>query len=480
MATVLPKELRLAAPPTMPQARTYMFKQQAAQTEAVRCGETFQINIPRLQRSYLTKDSYLKFTVDMSMKPGLDGTDPVYKAYWEKIGVLGLIDRIEVYDYLGSTLLESISGHGQLMGLLYDLSQTIGESETSNSVTLGTYNYYRGQAICDVTPALATDVITNSREYAFPLFSFLGLLSEKFAPLHNGYTIQITLNPQNIACAVGDYSGANIPVQGDGHELSISIRDIYYCCQVLELGPEAESLILSSAGPNPLIVPTKSYRNYVGLVKAAAPTFRLDLNLNVASLTNVMWIMRNADYASPHFKSLTHRVRNYLQSWYFQYGSSILPQTQGIQCRSKNTAKRLQTLNADAATAGNCDHSEAYLELIKARHKFNVPNHWNQITLNHFIHDKDSTTTNPPKQPAILYPGNDSQGMFAAGLDLELVSGRSNELISGMNTNGMNTSIFANFDPIMYANIAEVRVDAWCEYDSFINIAPGIATTVSF
>jgi hypothetical protein len=87
-------------------------------------------------------------------------------------------------------------------------------------------------------------------------------------------------------------------------------------------------------------------------------------------------------------------------------------------------------------------------------------------------------------------------GKFACGLDLELVSGRTNEIICGMNTNGMNTSIFATFNATAAANapvsdsaladdttgiwVEASTVDAWCEYDAFVNISPGIATTVSF
>ena len=65
-------------------------------------------------------------------------------------------------------------------------------------------------------------------------------------------------------------------------------------------------------------------------------------------------------------------------------------------------------------------------------------------------------------------------GRFAAGLNLELVPGK--EIICGLNTNGMNTSINMTFA----ANTIASRVDAWCEFDSFINITPGLATTVSF
>lgn len=518
-ATVLPKELRLSAPPTMPQARSYMFKQQSAQTDNIKCGDTFHINLPRLQRSYLTKDSYLKFVVEAKMTTQIanDGDDNYarFQAYWDTIGAAGLIHKIEVYDYLGSTLLESITGVAELVTLLTDLGVTHDEiakhysvtqgtrpssivNEDGTAITLDTF----GAGANAIVPTYGQSIfnkpsateVTYNREFALPLFSFLGLLSEKFVPLHNGFTIAITLNQQSVA--LGTIQAWDIPEEGDpaveyvpprdgtAGNLSITLHDVYFCSQILELGPEAESLLMSSAGPNPLIIPTKAYRNYVGFLPKASPSFRLDLNLNVASLTNIMWIMRNADYTKPHWRSLSHRIRNFLQSWYFQYGSSMLPQTSGIQCRAKNVGptKRPQPEGATGIEVGRFDHSEAYYELVKARHKFNAPLHNGLIDLYNFTYDRDSVGVDAAPFPeSVLWPGNKiSPGKFAAGIDLELISGRSNELISGMNTNGMNTSINATFDPEFINSMVDARVDAWCEYDSFINVAPGIATTVSF
>ena len=73
-------------------------------------------------------------------------------------------------------------------------------------------------------------------------------------------------------------------------------------------------------------------------------------------------------------------------------------------------------------------------------------------------------------------------GKFACGLNLELCSGKEGEIICGLNTNGMNTSIRGFFHPNYtdYMDPAGVRVDAFAEYDAFVNISPGIASTVSF
>lgn len=476
-AQVLPKELRLSAPPTMPQARSYLFKQQSTQSTYDSSNQVVQINIPRLQRSYLTKDSYLSFRLN-GPAAGVTSANGVC---FDTCGAFGLIDKIEIYDYLGSTLLESTSGHGQLMALLMDLDCNMAEMDNHFNCIAGTQGqtvYVADptaaggayvQAVAQTSADLAANVkaklnlkypthgyvfssgnlpANNKFEFSIPLFSFLGLLSNKFVPLHNGFTIMLTLNPTRF------YTGSDAA-------FDFTVSNVYMNCQILELGPTAESMLLSSSQGQPLVIPAKAYRNYRSTVADNASTFRLDLNLNVASLTNVLWFMRKASNitTNPHTtRTLSYRSRNNLASWYFQYGSSILPQTSGIKCND----------NVD-----NRGHDEAYIELMKSRHALNSDTFSSLITDAAFGADGCTAA-----QSLLNHTNVNGIGKFAAGIDLELVPGRSQNLICGMNTNGMNTSIFATFT----ANLCEdeSQVDAYCEYDAFINISPGIATTVSF
>lgn len=535
-AQVLPKELRLSAPPTMPQARSYLFKQgsvgsvyEPGQSNVV------TINLPRLQRSYLTKDSYLKFRIALGWTNNATfaaATTPVAPVF-DTMGAFGLFDRIEVYDYLGSTLLESTSGFGQLMGLLIDTQSSSDELAFHYNANSGMKGgriaqdsdvYQPGTATgsADATVAVMnligantghaftvpdTATPTNGNkvnasttyyyEFCIPLFSFLGLLSPKFAPLHNGYTINFTLNTAARAFGFSGTGGATL----NGSLTTYKMDNIYMCCQVLELGPVAESMLLSSTQGQPLVVPSKAYRNYVGNVNKGSSSYRLDLNLNVASLTNILWIMRPLDCSAAAlgvagdtvtwkdnvmYKSLSYRIRNYLQNWNFQYGSTILPQTSGIQCMG---------MNGSMVDSNRGGYNEGYCELMKARHALNASNFQTNINkknfwidtplsgaANEFLAINNAAAVKLAQQKVMaLTPSNlYSTGKFACGLDLELVSGRSNEMVCGMNTNGMNTSINATFHSDFIANVENALIDAWCEYDSFINISPGIATTVSF
>lgn len=493
MAQILPKELRLFAPPTMPQARSYLFKQQSTQS-SYKAGEVIQINIPRLQRSYLTKDSYLKCRIKVNAKTkDVDSDTNKWvngSAVFDTCGAFGLIDKIEVFDYLGSTLLESTAGHGQLMTLLMDTSVNTLETNFHYSNTTGTTEYptIHGPQCGGVIAQAGQGTTTEfTGEFSIPLLSFLGLLSTKYAPLHNGYTIVITLN--SIANAIGFSAREQVvhtPASGETpaydtstiaygsmegkNDISVTLDNVYFCAQVLELGALAESMVLSSTGGQPLVVHSKAFRNYVGTINEKTANYRLDLNLNVASLTNVLWFMRPSDCLNNiERRSLSARIRNYLSKWYFQYGSSILPQTSGIVC---GTSPGYYT-----GTGGSC---EAYNELIKARHALNQPNHHSVIGFTSYNVDSIDDYYKYLREVRMTDSAFHPVPRFALGLDLELVSGKSNELVCGLNTNGMLTSIFAEFNPTEIDNVAQCRLDAYCEYDQFISVVPGVATTVSF
>lgn len=582
MAQVLPRSLQFTPAATMPQARSYLFKQNATDSpSSVDAGGWFQIDIPRLQRSYLTKDSYIKFKFALKYTAGTDNTkvyqrnpfdtsgihtdglgyravdgyaslfgvlDTVtateypamycnadvsettgtdigkvtpyidfakYIACFDTPGALGLFNTIEVYDYLGSTLLERTEYHGELMATLLDTSVSNNTIGTHYGSTIGTragpivedntvaplhdswmyiktpttvegetlktpatvYPNTAYKQIQPVTGQILNCLANDSEdtyyfEYAVPLLSFLGSLSTKYAPLHNGYTIKITLN--TLVQALGICDRTDLTASIASADASYSISDISYHCQILELSPTAEAIVLSSTQNMPMVVPTKAFRHYNKTVKAGRDSDRLALNINVASLTNILWIMRQSSLLNDaRFKCLSSHIRNNLMNWSFEYGSSTLPISSGIYARAKN--------NDDLDKNG---YVEAYSELMKSRHNFSVDNVNTLITdLNYKIDTNSGFQAYLYPVPKYIDSPEDFEAAvetprFAAGLDLELISGKSNEIVSGLNTNGMNTAINLRFSSA--GSAVETQLDCWCEYDAFISVSPGVATTVSF
>lgn len=660
IATVLPKELRLGVPPKMPQARSYMFRQQSTLSSIAPTG-TITINIPRLQRSYLRKDSYLRFRVNGSLTP----PDDYGYLSLDNCGAYGFFERMEVFDYLGSTLLETISGVPQLTSLLLDMGMkelvdgkngNVAAGLGSDYVYTGYGNRYPGNAANTATYGAGqfqqsghvmtsclggtivnkfenlgnTTAIPFTREFAIPLPSFLGLLSDKMVPLHNGFTIVLTVSSLKtpfVYCVDSDstlqvtcnsalpvaISGISVPskppaTSDTGITLDWSITDVFMNCQILELGPIAESMILSSSQGNPLVVYTKSFRNYVSTIKGSTwpttgsgsyismssqaivfpyqvvtgqndvftvdgvtktamtaasvadmtsllakivtafndvsytitskddrvvisksttftlsgnaaddlflpsppvqgytavtttgqPEFILNMNLNVASLTNVLWGMRSASQLdSLVYPSVSNRTRNFLQRWQFQYGSTTLPQSNGIQSMAAYLPTKFGSLTSSSAVVSNSrkydfqsrEAMESFSELMKSRpvdlknSRIDYTSYCWDLKFNDNLDKRVITEQLLPLNLNGYFINQTSPvstGRFACGLNLQLANNKEGQIISGLNTNGMNTSIRGFFHPSYTDFMDTVRVDAWAEYDAFINISPGIATTVSF
>lgn len=665
--TVLPRELRLGVPPKMPQSRSYLFRQQSV-TAQYQPNETITINLPRLQRSYLRKDSYLRFRLNGLFKPSIgstaNGVTVSQLLCLDTPGAYGLFDRIEVFDYLGSTVLESIQGVNACSALLLDLGlKELISNTTGNAIAgLGRDFSYNGlpsyrPGLSDL-PSRKNAVLTNagftnsattgaaiaagisgatipfSKEFAIPLPSFLGFLSEKMVPLHNGFTIVLTLASRRVPfifstsddpqLILGPTGGSTPTVNNflnplnaepADDALSWFVSDVYMNCQILELGPVAESMILSSTQGAPLVVSTKSFRNYVQVVKganwsgsslpnvtagtnwvkgAAAGTiavqqpkttgtvvttgaitilaadsidiavekinaafanagiqvyatandagngirysttngqgftitgastltaaqigvpaipansapdnpstpvstgqseFILNMNLNVVSLTNILWTMRSSSQLdSLLYLALGNRTRNFLHRWYFQYGSTALPQSNGIECFGTYIPSQLSAnlTNSGRYNLLSLGGAESFQELMKARpyflpsNKFDEATYYRDYAFDKTLDPRSDGTGIITLNAAGITPSLNSAygiGRFAGGLNLQLAHNKDQQIISGLNTNGMNTSIRGVFHPLYTDYMDTVQVDAWAEFDAFINISPGIATTVSF
>ena len=532
---VMPKELLLSAPPTIPQARSYLFKQQSdLQEYDIQKGNKIRINIPRLQRSYLKKDSYLRFRVNIDAS-NLGGTTAAGLSF-DRCGAYGLFDRIEIYDYLGGTLLEQTQNVPALMTLLRDLNSSLIEFNSHFSVTQGcsgsgvnvkntsytelksaNVGYTFIQTPGTVNPPTAAAQFVTA-EFAIPIPSFLGMFSDKFVPLHNGFSIDLFMNSREQAFIARSSSTYQSPSQLDTPSTNYMqianawLSNVEFCCQVLELGDYAESLLQSS---EPWVIASKQYRNFRDVISGSEnysssgpqSNFRLDLNLNVVSLRNLFFMMRPSIYQENLlYPSYGHRIRNFLTNWVFQYGSSFLPEISGISCRGiNNSTSRVNypyapsisgvpqvssdyTLpqTADWIRATMC--SQAYKELLKT-----TPNPFPPITLQEY--KIDTAASNQAYSGALGYndysgaltsvnsivPWLDQDealtGKFAGGLNTRLSE---KETVSGIDTNGLLLTVLGTFDRDNMNNMVTSILDVFAEFDSFIQVIPGVATTVTF
>ena len=491
---VLPSELQLVAPPTIPQARSYMFKQQSdLQEYDVAKGTRIRVNIPRLQRSYLMKDSYLRFRLNIDF----DVTDATQSLFLDRCGAFGLFDRIEVYDYLGGTLLEQTQNIPALATLLGDLkykmmefngkAQSLEGYDGSNvQVDTSDFDRYEVRTANSGMPiSVGTGIGSKfyTVEFCIPIMSFLGIFSDKYIPLHNGFSVDFFLNSTDLAFV-------SRTTTSDASSSSVSIKDCWisqfeYCCQIMELGEQAESMVLST---DPFVIPSTQYRYFSDVILGSSiqSNFRLDMNLNVVSLRNIRFGMRPSVYQSLAYPSYGHRIRNFLDNYTFQYGSSYLPEIAGVTCRSP-TIPISRNGYDPPSTIQNIDwfkangYTQAYKELTKTTN----PNSEFTINKSEYRIDTAAIATNDisgalvgatAKVPYTIGSGSIC-GKFAAGLDTRLSR---KETISGIDTNGLLVSINGSFDHNNISNMVDSVLDVWAEHDAFIQIIPGVATTVTF
>lgn len=533
----LPTELRMSAPPSLPQARSYLFKQRSEYTQYdMGKGTKIRINIPRLQRTYLSKDSYIRFRLNMDVT-STDTLNPAAPVYLDRCGAFSLFDRMEVYDYMGGTLIEQVNNIPSLMCMYRDLNNSLTdfnsklqslqgcdgsfvgissptttvsapaenlELRTSNSgVELFSYNWNGG-----------ADSLTKFQtfEFALPLPSFLGIFSEKFVPLHNGFSVDLFLN--SVAQAFISYGadaangpGGGFPPVNSNLATTITsawISNAELCAQVMELGNDAENLVLASNAGGPLVVPSIFYRYFTDLVRGAGEvdqtsSIGVDLNLNVVSLRNIRFGMRPALYQnSSLYPSYGHRIRNFMENFSFRYGSSFLPELAGIACRSSSVpGSRIGSAYVtDSSAAAKMEgFKQAYAELLKTGKQNHLSYETSSCSINQAEYQTDlkyfdSTKTGAAALVYITSPAifktnapplgkfyTNLCGKFMGGIDLRLSA---KNVISGIDTNGLLVRLNAKFDDENLGGMINAVLDIFAEYDAFVQIIPGVATTVTF
>lgn len=531
----MPSELNLSAPPTIPQARSYITKQSSEYTEYnVNKGTKIRVDLPRLQRSYLMKDSYIRFrlNIDLSFDNSLSGRLLAF----DRMGAHGLFDRIEVYDYLGGTLLEQTNNIPTLACLLHDahsdIMSTNGKSGTSQGMMGAMTQVWPaalGRAFLEVEPSMSGRLIYAddadgaatakqkfvTMEFCLPVLSFLGNLSDKYVPLHNGFSVYFYLNSKENAfiSRTNDLDIAVGPVTID----ECWISNFEYVCQIMELGDQAESIVMST---DPLIIHSKQFRNFTDIIlgKGKQSTARIDLNLNVVSLRNLYFSMRPTVWQNNlTYPSYGHRIRNFLENWNFQYGSSYLPEIAGISCRSSTIPSSRKgytyaTFNSTSQLYKAMGLTQAAEELAKTGNSetmtnidepsFFIDTNWVPANLYNAVYTQSGgrdinswyltsdeagvdgingayvpvpfiwakTNVNATLEAAFI-------GKFAGGLNTRLSK---KTTVSGIDTNGLQLSINMKFDYDSINFMTDAILDVWAEHDSFVQIIPGVATTVTF
>lgn len=524
-------------PTVVPQARKYTREFSAASGKVFTEEDTITIEIPPIKNTYLTKDARVHFKFNLSFQDhNFTQATLNYPNYWnyttdnivniqrkpvpmlESCGPYAFFRDLEVYDYLGNTLLEKVNRHDLLAAIMADFgfdsevdrlrppipemqgTQTVAMFSGTNTPTAlndvfslpAVQSRVNGINLLDpmLNDRIATDPSRNGSyyeyivknptvpatvvkvptwEFSINLLSFLGYGSDHFVPLHNGYRIVLKTNPMFTALQFGLPSGGlDVPNSGgitirlQPQVSEYSFFDVKLRAELLEVSPDLDSQIDKT-----FRVRMNSY-NVVG--RCDTPTI---IPGNFLSATKLKIGIRQAPIAGKPYSLVGFRSRTYITKARLLYNDAVQQQYDSVaQMRTALGPHFDPTINAYSFATDQPGFDNwgtgGYLYCYPSQ----------------LLRGALSQTTTPADQQWALRSNantfysrfNDQAGKFLVVFDLSL-NGYNPNTITGIDTT--KTTLKLDFDRD-FIQSEPFDTDVFIEHDAVITIKPGEYSTVSF
>jgi len=185
---------------------------------------------------------------------------------------------------------------------------------------------------------------------------------------------------------------------------------------------------------------------------ASGGSFSTLVPARFASLNNILLAPRlSATTIARNSNSISSRINPNISSYYFRVGGAQIPQ-------------KPVTLINSSTTGG---YSEALFEFIKCFHTINTPMSATSLKIDLYNVAKTADARNGP------VTAGDATWLsgFAIGQEFETFSGKSDVLLSGMNT--LSTNIFFECEVSSNGNDA-MTLNFFAQYDALFVITDGI------
>ena len=540
----LPKE-----PTVLPRGRTYTRSFEPETGKVYRSGSQLVIQVPPIDRTYLTKATQLHFSTVLTYKEAkaqelhdwfkqmtqID-KDTFRQNGYETArfnqplpmldinGPYGLISQLDVYDYLGTTLLETIVSHDVLTAtltdywfqdselelnrpIIQDLSGNVRKRPGSLMSNLSRADYQQsgwgftlsGNNVVDGTK-------TTTANYSINLVSFLGMLSDSFVPLHNGFTIKFTVNnPSKCIHITNSLNGVNLLGNNEGsyksQQITPSIVDYYISNAVLrtrllevpvEVDDKVNKLVFTKQFKyNPSMIPikTSSYEKSATAVNPRPDVsyenwgkYTARLPVEVKSLTKVFVAVR--PLYRPEYENcmqlLGYRITNNIQKASLLLDKAVLVDIVN-PLEANYQAKTALGIGLDPIYNYE-DFTIANMSSLGTQGKCAYIYSAEEYGLSEAAGSQDLGGVYPTALVAngeysnFFQLQNTQQGKFLWAFDLRLPGYEANAVM------GIDSSERI-LELQLESNIAKTErhiIDIFAEYDALIHVEPGKLTTVSF
>lgn len=562
-------------PVVIPQGRrlTRIFK--SNQSKQFTEGDNVEIDIPPCNHSYMTKDCRIHFEFDMSYletdnyqdiatffmsatptnastkyqaladyfgrtvvntsgvtvctPQATDGSENTCKKpipFLDSNGPYGFFSQIQIYDYLGNTLLEDVNAHDLLSSVYCDFDTfdpqlnrirpvvtDLNESLISTSARPNSVNLFdsdsrqknlsivlfepphiNSDSIVVNTTTNTTTVTAKERKitarYSIKLLNFLGDHSTKFAPLHNGYKIILRLNNSSIPVKFNMPTGI---VGSSTNQLSLryitsgtsgnyvyspytiftftpsitnyKISNIYLKSDILEITPELDAQV------DKTLHVRMFHRHIISTELPQTP-----IPVQRKSMKSISIIYRPRQSYRETFNAYGFRLRTYINKASLYYNGALVKEFKTDE----------EFLAAMPSTFSDMiDLSDFTTDVIADINEGSrgLQNLWINRTTRLDLAQNVTTNQNIPY--AMFNPDefndatnytNYSDGKFMVFWDLSLLG------YDGKNLTGVDTSkTYLTYQVSRStAYPYPLYIDALCEYDAFLHVDPGKTTSVSF
>lgn len=589
--------MNLPIPPTeIPSARKYSRSFHAEQGKKFHSRDSFTIQIPPISNTYLTKDVKLFFDFEMIYQEA--STETLVKLYDDLIttfgpiseevehepqyiihgnsffgrdvngnilpyrstnqytkpiptmdinGPYGFIKRIQVHDYLGTTLIEDIQEHDLLTAQFADFwfkndnfevhrprmsdllekynNQTIVFKEPCSRFTaLNDASFLNAPIACSVFNTKVNPLGTKfsldiqpspiyvRQQFSIDLFSFLGRLSDKYVPLHNGFKITFSLNDFNVPIVFNTCNGGNavfyqryysgVPPKTYGVTqlnpsiLSVDISNVHLSTDLLEISPEldgkVDKTILAHAWKYQKdFFPYSDFAVGYGLHDGVRTPFVKRITPNLRSV-NKIFVGQRLQNINSGKQNLGFRVSNYNNESTLYYNKSVVSSQKGVLETYRGLQKTMNMYFDDYLSLKDFEVDEPYTVGTNAQQCMIVPYETRKLIAEYV---SANVSTNPwwpgfegistyhvylgvqAKDPlSFTYFTPIRQGRYLVAFDTRLPGELPNS-VAGIDT---EKAILEYELKTSETTCQRVDIDVFIEHDSFIFVDPGKSTSVSF
>ena len=446
---MLPKNLKYGSKVESAYARSYRTNIAPQNGTSYGLGDNIILNIPTRNNLVLVpSESYLKFNLAIN---NTSGSASSYR--FDSVGAHGLIQRIRIFH--GSNLLQDIDNYALLGKMLFDLQMPsdacygkqniLAGTRSDLNVTLPTTSASYTQAELNAVKlscnqvnsgillgsAIATASSTPVKSFALNLISLIGALCpNNYLPLFAATSAPLRVEIQLVdtiakMCCCTSSTG------------TVSVTNLEYIANFIELGDQAVSMIYDSLQGSPLQFVVPDYRNYqfsFSLTQNVQTQVNVPIPAKFSSLKSIFIMARDQGTGAATFFPLS-TVTKGLQNYYFRVGSTVMP------------SKAVD------------DYVSAFAELTKAIGSISDLNH--HPSIEYTSYSLTDSVANGHTDASV------NSGSFYIGIDLEnYASADKSSIFAGYNSN--TDDIYAVLTHTNTASTATIRYDAFALFDEVV------------